>query len=333
MSHIRKAATPGDAYRNTVLDNVSIAAFQAEDEFVASKIFPTIPSEEQTGKYYEIDMDSISRNKAALRAPGAEAEEGAWDLSLKTFLCEEVGYKEKLPEELIKTVGAQADAEGTSMESVAEVLKISDEIRFATACFTTGKWARDIAGGASTVADTSYIYWSTQGTSTPINDVLAERVRMKKVGKRFANTMIIGAEVEPYLLTHPTIVGRLNNGQTPGGAAQATLDDLAKLFKVDRVIVAGATYNSAAENATAVGTFILNSKSAWLGYVAPKPSLRSPSAGYRFTWKGIAGNDQGLRSWSYWDQPRRSQMIEGALDDTFKIVSTKLGTFLTGIVQ
>jgi hypothetical protein len=331
-TNFRKAATPSDAYRNPVLDDVSIAAFQAEDEFVSRLVFPTIGSSDQQGKYYEIDMDSIAQDKAALRAPGTESEEGAWDLSIATFLCEQVGYKEKVPEELMASTGSAAAAEEVAALSVAEVMKISDEVRFAAACFATGKWARDMAGAASNVANTSYVYWST-GAATPINDVLYERTRMKLTGKRFANTMIIGAEVEPYLLTHPTIIGRLNNGQTPGGAAQASLADLAKLFKVDRVVVAGAVYNTAKEGATASNAFILNSKSAWLGYVAPRPSIMTPSAGYRFTWEGIAGNEQGIRNWSYWDQPRRSQIVEGAIDDTFKIVAPKLGTFLSNIVQ
>lgn len=331
-SLVRKAATPSDAYRNPVLENISTAAFQDASEFVARQVFPTIPCEDQKVSYYVINPDSISMDKAAKRAPGVEAEEGAWDMSLTSALCEQYGYKEKLPEELVRTTGAAAAAEETSALAVQEVLAISEEVRFATNYFTTGKWYRDMAGAASAVANTSYIYWSTQGSSTPINDVLAERIAMKKAGNRFPNTMVIGAEVEPWLLTHPQIINRLNNGQTPGSAAQASLQDLAKLFKVDRVLVAGAVYNTAAENATASKSFILNSKSAWLGYVNPRPAVRAVTAGYRFTWAGVAGNDEGLRMWKYWDQPRRSTMVEGAIDDLFALVTAKCGMFLSGIV-
>ena len=330
-SLIRKAATPGDAYRNPVLENVSTAAFQDESEFVARSVFPTIAGG-ATGKYYEIDTDSIAQNKAAKRAPGDEAAEGTWNLSTTAYATEQLGYREKIPEELLSSTGSAARADTVATMSVAEVMLIASEVDWASRFFKTGVWARDMAGAASNVADTSYIYWSTPTTSTPINDVLAERIGMKLRGKRFPNVMIIGQAVEPYLLTHPTIIARVNSGQTPGQGADPTLNDLAKFFKVPKVIVASAVYNSAAENKTKSNAFILDSKSVWLGYVAPNPATMTPTAGYRFVDQELSGNAAGVRNWRYWDQPKRSWYVEGAVDDTYKLVSSSLGVFLGGIV-
>jgi hypothetical protein len=325
--------TPSDAARNPLLENISVAAFQAPGDFIARQWFPTIPSETQTGRFYEIDTNSIGKNKAGARAPGAEADEGQWDLAQREFGTSQFGYREKIPEELIQETGAAAKADVVSQMAVDEVMLINEEVRIAAAAFKTGVWARDMAGAGSNVTDVSYIYWSTASTSKPVKNVLDERLRQKRIGKRWANTMIIGAEVEPILLEHADIIGRLNNGQTPGGAAQATLADLAKLFKVDRVLVAGAVYNTDLDPTTPNNQFILNSKSVWLGYVNPTPAVRMPSAGYRFTWAGIAGNDMGVRSWKYWDQAKRSFYVEGAVDDAFKIVSTNNGTFFDNIIE
>lgn len=330
---IRKAAVPSDAYRNPVLENVSIAAFQDPTEFIARAVFPTIPGLEQAGKYYEIDTNTIGVDKARQRAPGTIAQEGNWNLSETAYLCQQWGYREKLPEELTTSTGVAAAADEVSTLAVAEVMLINEETRFASQYFTTGKWARDIAGASSTVADTSYIYWSTGATSTPINDVYSESVTMKKQGKRLPNTMILGVQTANILLTHPTIVARLVNGQRPGSAADVMLADLAKLFKMDRVLIAGAVSNTAPLPTTATNNFILDPKSAWIGFVNPRPSVRQPSAGYRFTWQGVSGNSDGVRNWKYWDQPSRSWYIEGAVDDTFQLVSSKLGTFFPGIVQ
>lgn len=333
MSQIIKAATPSDVYRNPLLDNVSIAAFQDPTEFVAPTVFPTVPVMDESFKYYSFSMDSIAQDKAKLRAPGTEAEEGVWDVSELAGLCQQWAYKEKLPEELVKSAGAAANLEIAAAKSVAEVGLINAERRFATGYFTTGKWARDMAGAASKVANTSYIYWSTTATSTPIDDILSEALIMKLAGKRKPNTLVLGALVKQQLVTHPQIIGRLNNGQTPGGAAQATLADLAKLFEVDRVLVSTGVYNSAKENATATNAFICDSKSALLMYVAPQPAVMTPSAGYRFAWQGIAGNAMGIRNWSYWDQPRRSTFVEIAINDAYIQTAQKLGTFLSGIIQ
>ena len=180
---IRKGATPSDAYRNALLENVSIASFQDPTDFVANQVFPTIPGE-TTGKYYEIDTDSIAQDKAAERSPGTEAEEGVWNLSQTEYGCRQYGYREKLPEELIKSTQSAAKADVTSQQSVDEVLLINAEVRWATAFFTTSVWARDMAGAASNVADVSYIYWSTYATSKPVSNVLAESIGMKLRGKR-----------------------------------------------------------------------------------------------------------------------------------------------------
>lgn len=328
---IRKGATPSDAYRNQLLENVSIASFQDPVDFIANQVFPTIPGD-TTGKYYEIDTDSIAQDKAALRAPGTEAEEGVWNLDQKEYGCKQYGYREKIPEELLISTEAAAKADVVSQQSVDEVMLINAEVRWASAFFKTGVWARDMAGAASNVTDVSYIYWSTYNTSKPVSNILAESIKMKLRGKRRPNTLVLGAEVEPYLLEHPDIIGKLNNGQTPGGAAMASRADLAKIFKVQRILVAEAVYNTS-KSATASNSFILNSKSAWLGYVNPAPQVRQPSAGYRFADQKISGNAMGVRSWKYWDQPKRSWYIEGAVDDTYKLVSAAHGTFFDGIVQ
>lgn len=332
-SLITKAATPSDVYRNPVLENISMAAFQDPADFVAPIVFPTVPVDDESFKYYSFNMDSIAQDKMKLRAPGTEAEEGVWDVTELAGLCQQWGYKEKITEELMKSAGTAANIEQAATLSVAEVGLINAERRFATQYFATSKWGRDMAGAASFVANTSYIYWSTSATSTPIDDIQSEALLMKLAGKRKPNTLVLGALVKKVLVNHPQIIGRLNNGQTPGGAAQATLADLAKLFEVDRVLVSTGVYNSAKESATASNAFICDSKSALLCYVAPNPAVMTPSAGYRFSWRGISGNDMGIRNWKYFNQPRRSWYVEAAINDAYIQTAQKLGTFLSAIIQ
>lgn len=337
-AYIRKGIVPSDAYRNPVLEDISVAAFQndagsdfpnQEGGFIARAWFPTIGEAEQSVRYYEINMDTISQNKAQSRAPGTKAEEGTWDLAIRTVLMEQFGYREKLPEEMMTTFG---EADETSTLSVAEVLAISDEVRIGNAAWKTGVWGHDVTGVSGSPSTNQVKQWN-DAASTPVTDVLTERPKLKLAGKRRANTMILGANVVAPLLTNPQVIARVVNGQRPGSAAQATLDDIANLFKVDRVLVADSVFNTANEKAaSATNTFILDSKSAWLGYVNPNPGKRATSAGYRFTWQGIAGNAQGVRNWKYWDQSVRSYWIEGALDDVFTIINKNNGTFYASLV-
>lgn len=329
---VRKSdALPSDVFRNPLLENVSTAAFQDTSMFVARAVCPTVPCSDEQVLYYQFDMNTIARDKMERRSPGSEARWGAWSVTKQTVLCDQYGYKEKLPEELIASAASSGNIDVVAAKSVAEVALINAEKRFGSAFWATGKWGRDMAGQA-TADSTHYIYWNTS-TSTPINDILAERQKILLAGKRLPNTLILGADVAATLMTHSQIVGRLNAGQTPGGPALASLEYMAKIFMVDRVLIAQAVYNSANENATATNAYILDSKSALLCYVAPEPAVLAPSGAYRFAWQGIAGNAMGIRNWRYWDQPTRSFYVEVAVNDVYSMTGSSLGTFFTGIIQ
>lgn len=333
-SAVNKALTPGDAYRNAILDNVSIAAMQEPGDFISRILFPTIGSTDQTGLYYRFTMGSIQQDKAQQRAPGNESEVGSVDLVKDSYLCQQWSYAEKTSLEIMKTL---ADAEAVSAASVAEVLMISSERRFATDYWKTGVWgtgSNDVTGVASGPTANQSIFWNPSvASSAPIDEIYKRHTQIKLLGGKRANTIVLGRNVADALLTHPTIIGRLNNGQTPNGLAMATLADLAKAFMVDRVLVADSVYNSAAEGATPVPAYCLDPKSAWMGYVNPKPNKMTTSAGYRFAWEGIAGNSEGIRNYSWWDQAKKAQMVEGIIDDTFKLVNAANGLFFSAIVQ
>jgi hypothetical protein len=329
-----KAAAPSDAYRTPILENVSTAAFQDPEMFVARAVFPTIPSEDEQFKYMTFNMDSIQQDKARKRAPGAKIEEGVWDMTAASVQLTQYAYGEKLPEELVVTaskIGQAANVDVAAANSVAEVLLINAERRFATGFFTTGKWAVDMTGQGSADA-THYVFWNNSA-STPLDDVYSEHRRILLAGRRRPNTMILGFTVLQRLMTNTQIINRLNNGALPGKVVQATVEQLAQLFGVSRILIAQGVYNSAKEGATATPAFCLDDKSAWIGYVTPTPSIMTPTAGYRGTWKGIAGNDMGVRTFKYFDMDTHSWKVHSIVNDEFVMVNNKLGTFLTGIVQ
>ncbi len=329
-----KAAAPSDAYRTPILENASTAAFQDTTMFVARAVFPTIPSADEQFKYFTFNMDSIQQDKARMRAAGDKVEEGVWDLSTATVTLKQYAYGEKLPEELVITaqqVGQAGNIDVASANSVAEVLMINAERRFATNFFVTGKWAADMTGQGSADA-THYVFWNNSA-STPLDDVYSEHRRILLAGRRRPNTMILGFTVLQRLMTNTQIINRLNNGALPGKIVMATIEQLASLFAVERILVAQAVYNSAKEGNTASSAFCLDDKSAWIGYVAPNAATMTPSAGYRGTWAALAGNDMGVRTFKYFDMDTHSWKVHTIVNDEYVMVNNKLGTFFNAIVQ
>jgi len=336
--------SPSELNRNPFLENFSVGAFTSgsvpgSGGYLARALMPVLPVEDDAGKYHIVNMDDIMRDEMTRRQPGTPVPMSDFKFGSDTYLTEQWSGGVPLTEELLAKDYNAIGLDEAAMAIVNERGLINQEIRFKNTFWKTGVWGRDMVGGGSSVADVSYKYWSSSST-TPIDDILAEGELMKVRGWRYPNVLALGAKTARKLTTNDQILARLNNGQTPGGPAQASLADLGRLFtpaipgiEPVRVIVAGASYNSAVQGATASKGFILDDDSAWLGYVAPKATKLTLTAGVTITYRKLAGNDQGVRVYKRWDDNIRSYKVELFRDDVQKIVSSNLGTFFDAIVQ
>jgi len=323
---VNKGVVTSDTYRNPVLENVLFASYQNPAHFVARQLFGTVPGA-AVGKTWKISRGASTKNTAQGRAPGTEAQAGRFEMTEDTYKCKPVSYKEILPDDMLANLPI---ASSIAMENVAQILRIGSEMNFASAFWKTGVWGKDIAGAASTVADTSYKYWS-DAAATPGTDIKAEKKRILLACGQEANTLVLGYDVETYLTEHPNLITRLNGGQT-SGAATVTLEYLAAIFGVQRVITAKAAYNSSASE-TPTFTTCLNSKSALLCYVNPRPGIMQTTCGLRYTDAVTTGNNEGVRSWEMPDPLRHSLHIEGQVDECYALVDNTCGVYFNGIVQ
>jgi hypothetical protein len=333
-----------DLVANIPLPNVSIAAFQERTDFIATEVFPTIPVGPSTGTYYKFDMDAIRRDEVTIRERGTEAEDADYGLSPLTYNCGvDYSLRSHIPKEDMdqarEVAGAAVKLEEGAAEMVAEKILIKRERRFGARYWTTDIWGRDVHGaGANAVAegtaDGDRVYWSTAG-STPILDTQQENRAIRLRSGRKGNLMVLGAKVAEVLLNHASVLAHptIMAPARPNGFQMVTLDDLATLFKVQKVIVAEATLNTAKKGQAGSGGYCLNEKSALLVHRAPRPSIRTPGAGFRFTWKGTTGNDEGLVTYSYWWQPRLAQRVETHVYESFEMAGAEFGTYFDNIVQ
>jgi len=89
------------------------------------------------------------------------------------------------------------------------------------------------------------------------------------------------------LANHPRILDRVK--YTANGARnQLDEQDLARVFKVEKVLVAAALYQTSNEGEADNLGYIMG-KNAMLFYRPPRPGLRVPSFGYTFFWAKRSG--------------------------------------------
>lgn len=266
----------GDVHVDVPLTSISIG-WPGRDNYVFDKVFPSVPCEFASGKYYTFDRGDFNRDEIVARGDGDESAGSGYKQSTATFTTDVYSFHKDVTERVRANADPASDPDANATRYVTKKAMIGAERRWRDAYFVTGKW------GTST---TPSVLWSDDA-STPIQDVRAGMLVIAKTGYE-ANTLVLGRSTFDRLVDHPDIVGRIDRGQTPNGPAKTNAENLSMLFGVERVLVMNAVYNSAAEDATTVDDFI-GGKHALLCYAAPTPALDEPSAGYTFTWSGLTG--------------------------------------------
>lgn len=320
---------------DAALTNFSIAYMQDATNFVADVVFPNVPVDHKSDKYFTFNKDAFLRAGGKQVPYGQEAPRGGFALSATSY---DVGTPWRWAFDLTPDVLANADA-GVNIDQAASNfvmngLLIQREVQWASKYFTTGVWGTDITGVASGPTASQTIQWSDDANSDPITDVSTGRATILANTGYLPNTLCVSFWVHEALKKHPLIVDRFK--YTSSDSINEAM--LARLFEVDRYVVAKAVQATSQEGET-VSTALVLGKSALLCYSAPAPGLLAHSAGYNFVWSKLTGmNNLGVATFRY-PLPALgvsangvTERIEGQYAYALQVTGSDLGYFFTSIV-
>lgn len=327
--------TAKQAHIDVALTNISVAYIQDEKNFVADTVFPQVAVRQQSNVYFKYNKGDFFRNEMRARAKGTESAGSTYAVSVEEpYFCKKRSLHFDLTPEEKLNYDSPLAADQDAVIWLSQKALLEREVNWAQTYFKTDVWSTEIEGAATAaaavagVSNQTVLKW-TNPLSTPIEDVNNAAVGMASSTGFRPNKMVISPVVFYALKNHEDIIDRIKYTQK----GIVTADLLATLFEVDQVLVAWGVVNSAAAGGTEDTDFILGSN-ALLVYAAKSPALRTPSAGYIFTWTGL------LNAGAYGNRMIRLPMdqlglgterieIEMAYDS--KIVSQDLGVFFTDI--
>lgn len=341
--------TEGDVHVDRSLTNIAIAFLQNADNFVARRVFPTVPVTNKSDSYFTIDRGNFNRNQVKRRQPGTPAARINWTTSTDNYNSERRSIANPVPDEIRANADSALMVDRVATELVTHQGLIEQEVDWVNTYFTGGQlpgvtWTFVADGVAAsptpsttfdpTSTDTTLnniYHWSDGANSTPIEDItLAGDIMEEETGKR-PNVFTCGRKVFSILKNHPDLVGRLDRGQT-SGTATVTREAMAGLFEVDEILITSAIQNTAAEGLANSHSFI-GGKHALLSYRPQTPAIMVPSAGYNFTWTGFIGSTtNGMRIRRKRDDMADTDVFELDMHYDNKLVSADLGYFFNGIV-
>lgn len=311
-----------DVHVDAMLTNISIAYIQSQDVFLASKVFPLVPVEKQSDKYYKYTKNDWFRDEAERRADSTPSAGSGYTLGTDSYSCDVYAFHKDVGDRVRKNADSQINLDTDATRFITGRILLRQEIQWVTDFFTTGKWGTDKTGG------THFNKWSDFLDSDPVEDIAdAKEAVLKNTGYE-PNTAVFGYKVMRKLRNHPDIRARYQY-TTPGNITPAMI---AAVLELDNVYVSRAVKATNIEGAAEAYGFT-HGDHAWVGYVNPTPGLLVPSAGYIFTWAGISdglGSSVGVSNFRMPELKADRFEAESAWDN--KVVASDLGYFFFNAV-
>ena len=259
-----------------VLTNMLVGYIQADSRFIASRLFPSVPVNSDSGTYYIVTKKYFFRDQLEVRAPGGNFRGIDGGVSTATYATKQWAGQIQIPDEVRANSQLPMDLEQIEILRLAQASLIRKEVQFGSDFMTTGVWGTD---------NTTATDWDDYASSDPVNDILlAARTISNNTGTE-ANTMAMGLIVRDALLNHPDIIDRIK--YTQAATADALDMALSSVFGKN-VLVGKATYTNTNEAVAFSATAIIDDD-CLVCNVNPGAGIFGVTAGKTFAWAGGGG--------------------------------------------
>jgi len=96
--------TSNDVHVDAILTNISVAYIQEQSAYIASQVFPIIPVEKQSDKYFTYAKGDWFRDEAQLRAPATESAGSGTRLQLQVTTLRSMPSTRMLMTKFVRTL-------------------------------------------------------------------------------------------------------------------------------------------------------------------------------------------------------------------------------------
>jgi hypothetical protein len=304
--------TQGDQHVNRPISDMSFATFQKNENFIAKEL-PLIRSQTKSNQYFEYDHADLNRIEVKKRAPSTRAARGGFALTERTFTTVRYSLAVDVSDELENNYDTPLDPEGDAARYLANNMAMFHEDDMATTLFATGIWLDDLQGVAGVPGAGQFKHWN-DAASTPINDIRGQKNVVLTATGHEPNEAWLAKSTWDILLDNDQVIDRYKaNGGGVGARSPMSRSAFAELLELDVVRVSKGMKTSSAEGAATATFSSILSKKLLLVYVnrAPRPTVREPSAMYKFIWTGFYGAEEtGMRTKRYREEPIGSTTVE-----------------------
>lgn len=302
-----------DAHLDVPLSNLAIKAFAGTADYIAQKLFPIVPVDKQSDKYYIIDKDSWLRIGFSKRSPKSSPRRLNFKVSSDSYFADNYALAGDNAKEDLANADTAIRLRQNTTDFVTNMLLRDYEDRV----------ARLVTSGTnlgSYVALSGTAKWNDYTNSDPMSDVTTGHAFIRQNTGMKANTLVIDEDTIAVVRRHPVMLDLFK--YTAGG--MVTEAQLKEVFDVQSILVGKGIKNNALENATSSITNIWGNN-ALLCYIQPGVSLETTTCGLTFRWSptGLPLPMQVLR-YDDADPGKKVEIVEVGMYQSEKIVAREL---------
>jgi hypothetical protein len=330
-----------DLHIDRPLTNVSVAYFQDPNDFIADKVFPSLPVDKRSDIFWKYSKSDWRRTDAQRRAPGTESVGIGWSNQTDNFFCDVYAVHVDIDAQTRANADSNWNLDSDATRLITQHLLLNKDRQWANSYFKTGVWDVEKTGHAGSVGDPvnaadEFVQWD-QAASDPLTDSTNWLTDFRLSVGRKANFMVMGTDVWKALKNHEAILDRIKYTQK----GVLTEELVAEFLGIEKLYIGyasegtGPQFNDgAAQDDATTYDWMLDTKGILFGYAPSRPGLLEPAAGYTFNWRGYgAGNKYGLTMSNFPDLKTRSDRIEGEAAYDMKVVSKDCGVFINDAVS
>jgi hypothetical protein len=303
--------------------------FDLESErqgYVATQVLPVVETGLQSDNPGRVPLESLLFDGETLRNSGSNYNRGSFKFETFSYSTHENGWEEPIDERDEKRYQNLLQVDRIANARAQGVVARNQEKRAAALVFNTTTWN----GAALTTAITHE--WDDATNCVPVTDVEAAVKKVYEGSGLWANALVINRQVFRNLRNSNQVRDRISSSGAgdPSKARDITIEMLKAVFDLDYIIVAGASKNTANENAAATPAQIWSGEYAMVCRIATSADMREPCIGRTFHWSAD-GSVIGGTVEQYEEVQSRSRIIRVRHETDEVIMYPQAGHLISNI--
>ena len=189
------------------LTGMSVAYIQAATNFAARRMFPVMPVQHRSDKYFVYNQGDFLRDDVQVRAAGAESAGTGYRLTTATYTAERYALHQDIADEVRRNADPAIDPERDAIKFLSQKMLIHEDRKFAADMMKTSVWGTDKQGAGNDFAN-----WTVSTT-----DIIAQvdawgDIIQKATGNR-PNKMLLSRDVYAIVKNNSAIVDAIRYTQ------------------------------------------------------------------------------------------------------------------------